>query len=42
MDLKIGAFKHTEEGQINLYLNYYREQEMTEVDNPPGKLILCV
>ncbi len=27
-------------GQMNVYLNYYREQEMTEGDNPPVGLIL--
>lgn len=41
LDLKIGAFSHADAGQMNVYLNYYREQEMTEGDNPPVGLILC-
>jgi predicted nuclease of restriction endonuclease-like (RecB) superfamily len=41
VDLKIGAFSHADAGQMNVYLNYYREQEMTEGDNPPVGLILC-
>ena len=41
VDLKIGAFSHADAGQMNVYLNYYREHEMTEGDNPPVGLILC-
>jgi predicted nuclease of restriction endonuclease-like (RecB) superfamily len=41
VDLKIGAFSHADAGQMNVYLNYYREQEMTEGDNPPIGIILC-
>jgi predicted nuclease of restriction endonuclease-like (RecB) superfamily len=41
VDLKIGAFSHADAGQMNVYLNYYREQEMTEGDNLPVGLILC-
>lgn len=41
VELKIGAFSHADAGQMNVYLNYYREQEMTEGDNPPIGLILC-
>jgi YhcG PDDEXK nuclease domain len=41
VDLKIGALSHADAGQMNVYLNYYREQEMTEGDNPPVGLILC-
>ncbi|TDB58541.1 PDDEXK nuclease domain-containing protein [Arundinibacter roseus] len=41
IDLKIGRFDHGDAGQMNLYLNYYRENEMTEGDNPPVGLILC-
>ena len=39
--LKIGAFSHADAGQMNVYLNYYRENELTEGDNPPLGLILC-
>jgi hypothetical protein len=34
-DLKINEFDHTDAGQINFYLNYYEDNEMTEDDNPP-------
>jgi len=39
--LRLGAFSHANAGQMNGYLNYYREQEMTPGDNPPVGLILC-
>ena len=41
IDLKIGDFDHSDAGQMNLYLNYFRENEMTEGDNPPVGIILC-
>ena len=41
IDLKIGKFDHSDAGQMNLYLNYYKENEMAEGDNPPIGLILC-
>lgn len=41
IDLKIGPFDHADAGQMNLYLNYYRENEMTEGDNLPVGIILC-
>jgi predicted nuclease of restriction endonuclease-like (RecB) superfamily len=41
IDLKIGSFDHADAGQMNLYLNYYRENEMIEGDNPPVGIILC-
>jgi predicted nuclease of restriction endonuclease-like (RecB) superfamily len=41
VDLKLGAFSHADAGQMNVYLNYYKEQEMTLGDNPPVGLILC-
>jgi predicted nuclease of restriction endonuclease-like (RecB) superfamily len=41
VDLKLGAFSHADAGQMNVYLNYFREQEMSEGDNPPVGLILC-
>lgn len=41
IDLKIGEFTHADAGQMNVYLNYYREEEMTESDNPPVGIILC-
>ena len=41
IDLKIGKFDHADTGQMNVYLNYYKENEMAEDDNPPIGLILC-
>jgi predicted nuclease of restriction endonuclease-like (RecB) superfamily len=41
IDLKLGRYDHADSGQMNLYLNYYRKNEMTEGDNPPVGLILC-
>lgn len=40
-DLKIGQFDHSDAGQMNLYLNYYRENEMMNGDNLPVGVILC-
>ncbi len=41
LDLKIGEFTHADAGQMNVYLNYYKENEMHEGDNPPVGIILC-
>lgn len=41
IDLKVGKFSHADAGQMNFYLNYYKNNEMTEHDNPPIGLILC-
>lgn len=41
IDLKIGEFDHSDAGQMNLYLNYYKENEMTTGDNQPVGIILC-
>jgi len=41
IDLKIGKFDHSDAGQMNVYLNFYKENEMSEGDNPPIGLILC-
>jgi len=40
-DLKIKEFDYADAGQMNVYLNYYKENEMTEGDNPPIGIILC-
>ena len=34
-------FIHADAGQINVYLDYYRELETTPGNNSPGGLILC-
>lgn len=41
LDLKLGEFDHADAGQMNVYLNYFKENEMTENDNPPIGIILC-
>lgn len=41
IDLKIRKFKHADSGQMNYYLNYYRNEVMQEGDNPPIGIILC-
>jgi predicted nuclease of restriction endonuclease-like (RecB) superfamily len=41
IDLKIGKFDHADAGQMNVYLNYYKENEMAAGDNPPIGIILC-
>lgn len=41
IDLKVRKFRHTDAGQMNFYLSYFRENIMAEGDNPPVGLILC-
>jgi predicted nuclease of restriction endonuclease-like (RecB) superfamily len=41
LDLKIGEFDHGDAGQMNMYLNYYKENESHNRDNPPIGIILC-
>jgi predicted nuclease of restriction endonuclease-like (RecB) superfamily len=41
IDLKLGEFSHADAGQMNVYLNYYKDNEMLEEDNPPVGIILC-
>jgi predicted nuclease of restriction endonuclease-like (RecB) superfamily len=41
IDLKLGEFTHADAGQMNLYLNYYKDQEMTQGDSEPVGIILC-
>lgn len=41
IDLKTGKFTHADAGQMNLYLNYLRENETLEGEAPPVGLILC-
>ena len=40
-DLKLGEFDHSDAGQMNMYLNYYKENEFTNGDNDPIGIILC-
>lgn len=41
LDLKIGEFDHADAGQMNMYLNYYKEKESHNGDNLPIGIILC-
>ena len=41
VDLKIEKFKHSHVGQINTYLEYYKNEVMQEGDNPPVGILLC-
>jgi len=39
--LKLGDFTPADAGQMNVYLNYYKENEMQEGDTHPIGIILC-
>lgn len=41
VDLKTEKFKHSHVGQINTYLEYYKNEIMQEGDNPPVGILLC-
>ena len=41
VDLKIRAFRHTDAGQMNFYLNWFKAHMQTEGDNPPVGILLC-
>ena len=41
LDLKIGEFDHSDAGQMNVYLNYYKDNESAKGDNDPIGIILC-
>jgi predicted nuclease of restriction endonuclease-like (RecB) superfamily len=41
IDLKVRAFRHGDAGQMNFYLNYWKNHEMAQGDQPPVGLILC-
>lgn len=41
LDLKMDDFTHADAGQMNVYLNYYKENEVQKGDNPPIGIILC-
>lgn len=40
IDLKIGEVTHLDIGQMNMYLNYFKNEEMFAGDNPPIGIIL--
>lgn len=41
IDLKSGPFRLEHAGQMNGYVNYYRENEQQPDDNPPIGILLC-
>ncbi|MDD5687722.1 MAG: PDDEXK nuclease domain-containing protein [Elusimicrobia bacterium] len=41
IDLKIGHVNHIDIGQMNMYLNYFKKEEMTQGDNEPIGIILA-
>jgi len=41
IDLKLGKVHHQDIGQMNLYLNYFKEEENTSDDNPPVGIVLA-
>jgi hypothetical protein len=41
LDFKISEFTHADAGQINMYLNYYKENEVHTGNNSPIGIILC-
>jgi predicted nuclease of restriction endonuclease-like (RecB) superfamily len=41
IDLKTGELDHSDIGQMNFYLNYFKENEKTEEESDPIGLILC-
>lgn len=41
IDLKTRKFMHSDASQLNFYLNYFKDKEMTEGDNPPIGILLC-
>jgi len=41
VDFKRGELTHSDAGQMNFYLNYFKENETAEGENPPIGIILC-
>lgn len=41
IDLKTGDFTHQDNGQTQMYVNYFTRYMMNEGDNPPVGLLLC-
>ncbi len=41
VEIKTGKFTHENIGQLNVYLQYYKEQVMQKGDNPPIGILLC-
>lgn len=41
VEIKTEKFTHQNIGQLNVYLQYYKNQVMTKYDNPPVGILLC-
>lgn len=41
VELKLASFSHENIGQLNTYVNWYRQHMMTAGDNPPVGILLC-
>lgn len=41
VELKVDRFRHEYASQLNLYLNYYKNEVMQPDDNPPIGILLC-
>lgn len=41
IDLKVRSFRHTDAGQMNFYLNWFKANMLDKQDNPPVGIILC-
>ena len=41
VELKVKQFTHENLGQLNTYVNWYRQNMMTDGDNPPVGILLC-
>ena len=41
IELKIDEFSHEHLGQLNTYVSWYQQNEMTPGDNPPVGILLC-
>ena len=41
VELKNDEFRHEYLGQLNTYVSYYKENEMSDGDNPPVGILLC-
>lgn len=41
IDLKVRAFSHADVGQMNYYLNYYKQNMREQGDNDPVGIVLC-
>lgn len=41
IELKNDAFRHEHLGQLNAYVSYYKQHQMTDGDQPPIGILLC-